>query len=569
MNTTLLAVLTSLSIFATGLSAQETSIVNTKHNLSISGPGPYKATIESQICIFCHTPHRARSTSPLWNREDSRQTYTTYNSSTFGGQQSQPTGASKLCLSCHDGSIALGNVVSSDIDFQMQSGHEFLDSGPGSMGTVLQDDHPVSFHYSSSKGGSGVDYLSEEAIVDPVHLDGNGMVQCTSCHDAHNNQFGSFLLTTNQKSVLCLSCHNPTEWPDTSHSQSSATWDGVGPDPWSKADYNTVTDNACANCHTSHGAGQAERLLEFAAEEQNCLKCHSGHVASKDVQSELGRVSAHVPFSTQGVHDPIEDPFSMARHAECQDCHNPHASKPGVVAAPDVPGPLNGVSGITASGQFIPRITFGYELCYKCHADNNGGVSYLTRQIQQTNSRLEFDPQNPSFHPVEAPGANPDVPSLIPPLTTSSVIACTDCHQSNTSPDAGGSGPAGPHGSNYRPLLIDRYDTQEYVQESPAAYALCYRCHSRQSILNDDTFGEHKMHILEEDAPCSACHDGHGISSSQGTSTNNTHLINFNVSYVRPSRRMGLLRFTDEGFRRGSCSLECHGEDHRNERYGD
>ena len=33
------------------------SIVTTKHNLSASGPGTVKATIESEVCIFCHTPH--------------------------------------------------------------------------------------------------------------------------------------------------------------------------------------------------------------------------------------------------------------------------------------------------------------------------------------------------------------------------------------------------------------------------------------------------------------------------------------------------------------------------------
>jgi predicted CXXCH cytochrome family protein len=546
---------------------QQSSIVNTKHNLSTSGPGPFKATLESRICVFCHTPHRARSTAPLWNREDSTETYMTYNSTTFGGSASQPNGASKLCLSCHDGSIALGKIVNADQDIAMGAGHEYLNQGSAFLGTTLDNDHPISFHYSSSKGGSGVEYLTEGAIVPPVSLDQNGMVQCTSCHDSHNNQFGDFLHATNRNSDLCLSCHVPHDWSLSPHSTSNATWNGNGTDPWPGSNYTTVAENACANCHQTHGAGHPQRLLGHMAEEDNCLKCHSGTVASKNIATDLGRISAHVPYTTTGVHDPVEDPLVMPRHAECQDCHNPHAARPGTAAAPGVPGPILGVSGISSSGQFVPEINFGYELCYKCHADNNGGNSFLPRVVHQTNTRLEFDTQNPSFHPVEGPGASNDVPSLKPPYTTSSVISCWDCHQSNTSPAAGGNGPSGPHGSNNRPILVANYSTQEYVNESPSAYALCYMCHNRNSILNDESFEEHDKHITGKDTPCSACHDGHGISSIQGTSTSNSHLINFNASYVTPSSKNGRLEFVDEGFRRGRCSLECHGEDHDDEDY--
>ena len=257
----------------------------------------------------------------------------------------------------------------------------------------------------------------------------------------------------------------------------------------------------------------------------------------------------------------------MARHAECQDCHDPHACRSGGATPPGVPGPIIGVSGIDSSGQVVAEINHGYELCYKCHADNNGGNSYLPRVLHQTNTRLEFDLQNPSFHPIEGPGVSNDVPSLKAPFTTSSIISCTHCHQSNNSPQAGGNGPAGPHGSNYRPLLAANYSTQEYVSESPNAYALCYACHNRNSILNDESFDEHRKHIEKEDSPCSACHDAHGISSTQGSSLHNSHLINFNASYVQPSSKNGRLEFIDDGFRRGRCSLTCHGEDHDDEDY--
>ena len=57
---------------------------NTAHNLSASGPGAVKATTESQVCVFCHTPHAAtQGVTPLWNRQLSEQTYTTYASSSL------------------------------------------------------------------------------------------------------------------------------------------------------------------------------------------------------------------------------------------------------------------------------------------------------------------------------------------------------------------------------------------------------------------------------------------------------------------------------------------------------
>jgi len=71
------------------------SIVDSLHNLSVSGPGPVKATGESEICIFCHTPHGARSdVSYLWNRRDTATVYTPYISSTLKAAVGQPTGSS-------------------------------------------------------------------------------------------------------------------------------------------------------------------------------------------------------------------------------------------------------------------------------------------------------------------------------------------------------------------------------------------------------------------------------------------------------------------------------------------
>ncbi len=550
--------------------AAQTSIVNTRHNLSVSGPGPYKALNETRICIFCHSPHGARTQAPLWNREDSVTTYLTYKSSTLTpGIVSQPNGTTKLCLSCHDGTIALGSVVSLQSEIPMASGRRYLQSGGGHLGTNLQDDHPVSFSYAASKGGTGRGFRAPSMIVPPVRLDSGGMVQCTSCHDPHKDMHGMFLRADRRRSKICLSCHDPDGWSACSHSTSTAGWNGAGLNPWPKAAFTTVEENACENCHTPHGAGHAQRLLLFDSEEENCLRCHDGNVASGNVQAEINKPYGHKVSSWRGVHDPSENPLTMSRHVECQDCHNPHYVRSDSASPPGVPGPLLGVSGVDSSGNVVSRAAFGYQVCYKCHADNHGASPLVPRVIPQMNVRLEFSQSNPSFHPIEGPGRSSDVPSLLPPWTTSSVMTCWDCHASDNS------SVKGPHGSSYPGLLKKRLETADYTTESSSAYALCYECHSRSAIIGGmggggggSAFRLHRRHVVRERTPCTVCHDPHGISSSQGNSTNNSRLINFDTRVVFPSQRNpGVLRFEDLGYRRGSCTLLCHGKDHVNRRY--
>lgn len=554
-------------VLATLARAQQgESVLQTRHNLSVSGLGEFRAQSAGDACIFCHAPHRSRLQVPLWNREDSVTNYLTYQSSTFQGTVGQPNGTSVLCLSCHDGTIALGRVVSLPQEIAMQPGRQFLNTGRGFLGANLRDDHPVSFSYTSSRGGTGVGFRRASAITPPVHLDADGLVQCTSCHDPHRNVYGDFLHTTDLQSAICLACHDPVDWVQASHAQSQATWNRLGTNPWPTARYTNVRDNGCRNCHEQHGAGQPQRLLQSAIEEDNCLRCHNGNVAARNIASDLAKASAHSAAATLGVHDPTENPLLMPRHAECQDCHDSHRARAGTAPAPGVPGPLLGVAGINGSGSVVNPIANGFELCFRCHADAHGTAAWVPRQIQQLNTRLEFDPTGPSFHPVQAPGRNPDVPSLLPPWTTASRVACTDCHASDAAPNFGGTGARGPHGSAFRPILGARYDITDNIAESSTVYALCYRCHNRSSILGDVTFKEHKKHIVEERAPCSVCHDAHGISSSQGNSLNNTHLINFNAAIVFPNQR-GQREFLDQGFRRGACNLLCHGKNHENENY--
>jgi predicted CXXCH cytochrome family protein len=559
-------------------SALAAGIATTKHNLSATGGGNIKASSESQICIFCHTPHSGSPAAPLWNRRATGSSYTPYTSSTVIGLPGQPNGASLLCLSCHDGTIALGDVLSRSTAITMAGGVTTMPAGPTRLSTDLSDDHPVSFVYSATLAAQRGELVNPSTLTGAVKLDAAGRLQCTACHNPHDNTYGKFLVKSDRAGALCQTCHVKNFWNQTSHNLSTATWNGATPDPWPSTTWTTVADNACQNCHTPHTAGGRQRLLNYAAEETNCLVCHNGNVAPKSVQADFNKVTHHPVENTTGVHDPKEPAVVTARHVECVDCHNPHAAKPG---SGTPAGPLTGVRGVDINNAAVNPVTYEYQICFRCHGDStNQPPPRTTRVYTQINKRLQFSPTNPSYHPVAAPGKNPNVPSLIPPLTTSSTINCSDCHNSNSSPKGGGSGPSGPHGSTYSPLLVRQYITQDPTIESASTYALCYGCHDRNSILGNQSFPRHSLHVGSGggmggggggmggvNAPCNNCHDAHGVSSTQGNSVNNAKLINFNTAIVKPNSA-GLLRFESLGTFSGRCYLSCHGKNHNPCTYG-
>ena len=541
------------------------SVVNTVHNLSVSGPGTLKAAGESEICIFCHTPHRSHPQSPLWNRNDPGLNYTLYNSSTTQAAPGQPDGAAMLCLSCHDGTIALGEVLSRPSPIPFVNGVTVMPPGNANLSTDLSDDHPVSFHYSATLAAEDGELADPATLTGPVRLE-NEQLQCTACHDPHRNPFSDFLTVSTLQSELCAYCHQKDYWDNTSHKLSPATWNGAGNDPWFHTPYSTVSDNACENCHRPHSAGGHLRLMNHFPEEDNCLDCHNGNVAAEDIQMQLGKQYTHDVYSRSGVHDPEEPGVVEVRHAECEDCHNPHASRELPAPAPNANGFIEGVRGVNSAGVAVDPIQYQYELCYRCHADSpDKPASPTSRQIEQNNVRLEFDIGNPSYHPIEAAGQNNNVPSLLPPYTEASIIFCSDCHASD-----GTAAPTGPHGSIYPQILKFQYETADFTVESYQAYRLCYECHDRQTIIfSAGSFGQrvHRQHIVNEDTPCNACHDPHGISSLQGNATNNTHLINFAIAIVSPDPASGRLEFEDLGNVRGRCYLTCHGVQHSPEFY--
>jgi predicted CXXCH cytochrome family protein len=533
------------------------SIVNSKHNLSISGPGTVRANTEGEICIFCHTPHSKTGQIPLWNREDSHATYKPYTSTTLRATVGQPTGSSKLCLSCHDGTIAVGMVRNRSTPIQMRNSVGPIPVGPTRLGTDLSGHHPISFTYDNALVTADGQLRDPKTLQQQVRLDHDNQVQCTSCHDPHRNQFGQFLVMDNTASALCLDCHVPTLWNNSTHAISGAKWNGSGENPWPHTTATTVAANGCENCHTPHAAGTKPRLLNFAKVEDNCLFCHSGTVATKNLAPEFSKASVHPVLTTSSLHDAAESIVNPnGRHAACMDCHNPHATTPTAAKAGGLPGSLAQVKGESIGGAALAVATHEYEICFRCHAEaGNHSSSQVVRQFSQPNIRLQFNPGNSSYHPVVATAKSVQDNTLISTWSTAQQILCTDCHNNDQGPGANGTGPNGPHGSLYAPLLERNLSQTDLQVESSFAYALCYKCHSESALMADQLHGKH---VRDHQTACSTCHDAHGVQSQP-------HLINFNTLYVTPAT--GRLTYSDQGAGHATCTLTCHGSAHNNKSY--
>ncbi len=214
----------ALVIFVAATSTSQ-SVVGSKHDLSTSGGITNKSTNETQVCIFCHTPHQKTlvTASPLWNKALSAQaTYGVYASSTLNATVADigPGGTvSNLCMSCHDGTVAvnsLGNTSSIGTP-AMGSGTELsatfqIAAGrAANLGTSLTTDHPINFTYDAAlvTADGGLVSPNSASYVDVAHtipLYG-GKVQCASCHNPHSNTNAPFMRATNAGSALCLKCH--------------------------------------------------------------------------------------------------------------------------------------------------------------------------------------------------------------------------------------------------------------------------------------------------------------------------------------------------------------------------
>jgi len=247
--------LTSTSAMAeTG--AGGTGIVGTDHDLGTMF-GSVEATGQQRICIYCHHPHNTATTGeyrPLWNRAvEGLASFDVYtngaNSPAVAGSDhalnamdaglaNGPGAVSRLCLSCHDGAVALdtytgttGSNIIGGIDSNGAAASK-KDIGSDSDGNgvgELTNHHPVGFNYIAVATADSEIADADGADQDAVYPNAgtftvrggaklpisellyNNQMECVTCHDVHNStnnaDADSFLWEGNAGSKFCLVCH--------------------------------------------------------------------------------------------------------------------------------------------------------------------------------------------------------------------------------------------------------------------------------------------------------------------------------------------------------------------------
>jgi len=393
----------------------------------------------------------------------------------------------------------------------------------------------------------------------------------------------------------------------------------------------------CGTCHRTHTA-KAPNLLAKSSQSSLCFACHDGTGANSNVRAQYQLVRpvnkpatreyfSHDALAPSNHTDSGLNEFGGVsnRHSECADCHNSHKAKgANATQAADgtgwePSGKLAGVSGVSvvngAAGS-APAYTFlegttnlvtrEYQLCLKCHS----GFTTLTSNAGLKPSQyaldkgVEFNPANPSFHPVEAAGTNKTAamtaslagtsPYKVWNFNADSTIRCLSCHASGTTPDTTpnplpqpGSALA-PHTSANRGILLKNYRDRvlKSTNEAYSAgdFALCYMCHAEAPFLNDGSnatnFDLHAKHVSsleggsggtdidtpgagESNAVCAECHFRlHSTTNKVGAQTvPGTRLVNF-APNVQPLVPGGVLSWSQGTTGSGSCTLTCHGEKH-------
>ncbi len=189
-----------LLVMATSVFA---GIKDSKHDLRplSSDTGQDITTGMTEICKPCHVPHNATNASGglLWNHAYTAETFTFYD-----GTTGTMTGESKLCLGCHDGVTGIDNYGgSSNTTTAMSASYAIV-------GTDLQDDHPVGISYPANGTAGFNDADDVRTALLKLPGTGTGNVECTSCHNPHDNTTGSgkFQRISNDVSAMCLVCHN-------------------------------------------------------------------------------------------------------------------------------------------------------------------------------------------------------------------------------------------------------------------------------------------------------------------------------------------------------------------------
>jgi len=473
----------------------EENISITKHNLSSSGLGTTQSTTESEVCVFCHTPHGSNPTgtaiaAPLWNRNLDYQNSTGYvlydNTWSFSfegtlNDPSKPTGYSRLCLSCHDGTIAIGSVVNKPGSGGFPGSPEFyapttdalgigtMATQPGAigsgvlsgdtrvLGTNLQNDHPISFLFDTTLAT-----ITDTELVDPgpppATLNAVTPLAPAGGYRTGVKRYGNTANPLIFQNVQCTSCHNPhavtypkflraSRFQDASESGFLPN-NGGGPTP-------ATGQIICLYCHSKPGWNNSTHDLSTAL--------HSPYPAADDTNTPDPE-----DYDFDGTH-------TVGAYA-CRNCHDPHTAQGAKRLHKEGVSTFGGSDAIENT-------------CFLCHAPNLANVNLII----------------PNFLPAGDPTANPSSPRFV---NTGARIAPDIFSEFNkdNSTCVGGSGVGSAMclqlATGHEPVFISR--SQEGIQLKSEGVPLT-------PVNNEESPGNTVLDVTHVE--CVDCHNPHQVNS--------------------------------------------------------
>lgn len=210
-----------------------TSVDQTPHNLTRPASSTDPDMVGrirnwGEVCAYCHTPHGGPSWSgapraPLVNRQRPNPAY---RMPEWGAmrmtQDPSPTDRSRVCLSCHDGTIGLDVITNRPNATSSLAPHnhaidecEGCHSGGSPDGGLdwegvyfdpdMRNQHPISVVYDPNRRPGAFRAAVGGAVGGlPLY---SGKVECATCHEPHSEQYKYFLRQSNVGGSLCLTCH--------------------------------------------------------------------------------------------------------------------------------------------------------------------------------------------------------------------------------------------------------------------------------------------------------------------------------------------------------------------------
>ena len=418
------------------------------------------------------------------------------------------SGTNITCLKCHErhGSGVTGLIDDTTLD---------------SSESQTEKNLCYKCHNSTDNSLNKIDIKSKfepAGGIGSKHLiaDSTGLA-CRSCHEPHSVAQRSFADSNSTKpSDISNPDNTKNNWNKTSGSLSDfciKCHDGVPPnveiDPiakilrpfsitfpnttfsngtgWNKTDYTSSGHYSrnieCDKCHDPHGSDN-DRLTVLPEDPSGsptqdgmCLRCHGAIDGESPSGPDVYSGGFDQPFThptldqaKDGVHKDTEDISSVARHAECYDCHDQHTATDGAGEV-DKLGKVAGIifsetawvswdSAVATKVALDPNTNNRQAyLCYKCHSK----YAYTTPPSGQTDVAQEFNPANQARHVVEGDSSmRPGYGSFVNPWNTASTLRCTDCH--------------GSHGAAEQHILKKPFDNTTGTIGSTSSH-LCFSCH--------------------------------------------------------------------------------------------